>query len=111
MSANAKDWGNPVFVHIYFALAMTDSQTPGDDVLDWLNKNGFCSLTVCPACHVDDFGHVEGCLIAKALDATKEAAQHYQQQTVGRAKDNLAAALEPASDGEPTQPPRPKDRQ
>ena len=30
-------------------------------VSQYLNQNGYCSLTVCPECHIDDFIHVEGC--------------------------------------------------
>ena len=68
-SENAKDWGSITFGQIYFALAsagmMTGSQ---DEVCSWLNNNGFCNLTCCPNCHVDDFVHVEGCILGDALE-------------------------------------------
>ena len=39
-----------------------------DRVTAWLNRNGFCNLTVCPECRVDDFVHVEDCVIGLALE-------------------------------------------
>lgn len=36
-------------------------------LVDSLNNNGYCNLTVCPVCRVDDFTHVEDCLLAKDL--------------------------------------------
>ncbi len=97
MSENAKDYGNPVFSRIYAALAMADRQEPGDEIPDWLNANGFCNLTCCPQCHVDDFTHVEGCAIANALDQATEAIT----------KAFTANPYTPTP-GDPTQPPRPK---
>ena len=67
MNENEKDWDNPIVPKIYAALVMADREDP--EVCDWLNANGFCNLTYCPSCHVDDFTHVEGCLMAKAIDA------------------------------------------
>jgi hypothetical protein len=68
LTENEKDWGNPVFLKIYASLAQCGLQDGDERVLDWLNANGFCNLTCCPECHVDDFTHVEGCLIGYALD-------------------------------------------
>lgn len=68
LSENAKDWRNPVFGRVYGALAMADRKASNNDLLDWLNSNGFANLTCCPECHVDDFTHVEGCRIAANLD-------------------------------------------
>lgn len=42
------------------------------NVRSWLNENGYANLTVCPSCHVDDFTHVEGCLIADELESESE---------------------------------------
>ena len=66
-SENQKDWGNPIVEKIYVSLAQADLQEDGR-VADWLNANGFCNLTCCPRCHVDDFIHVEGCQMGDALD-------------------------------------------
>lgn len=68
MTENEKDWGNPVVLKIYGSLAQCDLQEPSGRVCDWLNANGFCNLTCCPECHVDDFTHVQGCLVGYALD-------------------------------------------
>ena len=71
MTENEKDWGNPIFLKIYASLAQCDLQEPTSGrVCDWLNQNGFCNLTCCPECHVDDFTHFEGCLTGYALDET-----------------------------------------
>ncbi len=67
MSENEKDWGSPAFLQIYSALAATDISSDGR-VSEWLNSNGFSNLTVCPHCRVDDFTHVEGCLLGKGID-------------------------------------------
>ena len=69
LSENEKDWDNPVFKTVYLALALADWKEPGDELLNWLNNNGFCNLTVCPECHVDDFVHVEGCKTGDELEA------------------------------------------
>lgn len=75
MNENDKDWGNPAFVRIYKALAFADRREKGNAVVNWLNYNGFCNLTVCPECHVDDFTHVETCrtgqLIARGRETSK----------------------------------------
>lgn len=68
MNENDKDWNNPVFRAIYQSLAVLDYYSPNDDVVKWLNANGFCNLTVCPECHVDDFVHIEGCKINQRLE-------------------------------------------
>lgn len=68
MNESDKDWKNPIFLHIYGALAIADKQRKNDDIVNWLNANGFCNLTCCPECHTDDFTHVEGCSISNGLD-------------------------------------------
>jgi len=68
LSENDKDWDNPEFRAVYLALARVDKAAESNDFLSWLNNNGFCNLTVCPECRVDDFTHVEGCSIAAELD-------------------------------------------
>lgn len=69
MTENEKDWRNPVVRQIYFVLACADSN--GSDVVNWLNRNGFCNLTVCPECHVDDFVHVENCVLGELLHSAE----------------------------------------
>lgn len=71
MNESDKDWDNPAFRKLYEILALADAESSNDALLKWLNRNGFCNLTVCPECHVDDFVHVEGCGIAKQLARTK----------------------------------------
>lgn len=68
MNEKDKDWTNPAFANIYVALAMADIQEADDSIPNWLNANGFCNLTCCPECHVDDFVHVERCSIAAKMD-------------------------------------------
>lgn len=73
MNENDKDWRNPAFERIYKALAVADTLNDGagdrDDICDWLNRNGFCNLTACPKCRVDDFTHVEGCPIGRSVQS------------------------------------------
>ena len=69
-SESSKDWSNPAFQDVYLALAREDRIQDDNKMLDWLNANGFCNLTVCPECHTDDFVHVEGCSLDILL--TKE---------------------------------------
>ncbi|OLE52661.1 MAG: hypothetical protein AUG51_16960 [Acidobacteria bacterium 13_1_20CM_3_53_8] len=45
---------------LYKLLEKLDDTTLGG-LAPLLNELGFCSLTVCPNCRVDDFVHVEGC--------------------------------------------------
>jgi hypothetical protein len=72
MNENDKDWGNPAFRLIYIALATSEAEkSQGPFVAGWLNSNGFCNLTCCPECHVDDFTHVEGCETAKIIETVK----------------------------------------
>jgi hypothetical protein len=68
MSENDKDWDSPDFIKVYLAVALANMQEPDDSIMDWLNQNGFCNLTVCPECRVDDFTHVEGCKIGDQVD-------------------------------------------
>jgi len=68
MSENDKDWGNPAFRDVYAALYLADALEADNRMMDWLNHNGFCNLTVCPMCRVDDFTHVEGCKMGERLD-------------------------------------------
>jgi hypothetical protein len=70
MNENDKDWGNPIVRTIYLALATANGLRVGNEVVDWLNANGFANMTCCPMCHVDDFVHVEGCKLAKAVEAS-----------------------------------------
>ena len=35
-----------------------------------LNENGGANITCCPECRVDDFVHVEGCSVGKAVDGS-----------------------------------------
>ena len=57
-----KDYDSPTFDRIYGALASAGaSSDTQDQVTEWLNENGFCNLTVCPECHVDDFTHTQSC--------------------------------------------------
>jgi hypothetical protein len=53
---------------IYAALYLADALEADNRMMDWLNHNGFCNLTVCPMCRVDDFTHVEGCKMGERLD-------------------------------------------
>lgn len=58
----------------YSKLFLLDLLNDGE-VAKYLNHNGFASKTVCPACCVDDFIHVEGCSQNKWLfreDITEE---------------------------------------
>lgn len=74
MNENDKDWNAPEFGRIYFALALADATTEGDGIGNWLNRNGFCNLTVCPTCHTDDFVHVEGCSMAETIEMIGKSA-------------------------------------
>ena len=67
INENEKDWDNPIVEKIYASLAQADLQEDGQ-IAAWLNANGFCNLTCCPRCHVDDFTHVEGCQMGDALN-------------------------------------------
>ena len=66
-SENDKDWDNPAFRHAYIGLAVADKNRPNDSIVDWLNRNGFCNLTVCPECHVDDFVHSKNCTLGISI--------------------------------------------
>lgn len=46
----------------YKAFEAIDLAT--DNLADLLSRNGHASWTVCPACHLDDFTHFEGCRMA-----------------------------------------------
>jgi hypothetical protein len=73
LSENEKDWDNPIFVSIYAALATAGTLNDQEgQVCSWLNNNGFCNLTCCPMCHVDDFTHVEGCKLGNLLDKMQQ---------------------------------------
>ena len=91
LNENDKDWKNPAFNKIYGALAMAGFYSCAqDEVTVWLNNNGFCKLTVCPVCHVDDFVHVEGCEIGKAIhiiSATLETQRAKLKKFVNAATD------------------------
>jgi hypothetical protein len=67
-SENDKDYDSPAFEKVYVALAMAHAHESGDDVLDWLNRNGFPNLTCCPECTSDGFIHLVGCTVAATLD-------------------------------------------
>jgi hypothetical protein len=85
LSENEKDYSSPIFDTIYGALAnaglVADSQ---NEVAKWLNDNGFCNLTVCPECHVDDFVHIETCKIGRTLDSICKT---FKSQIQGMTKD------------------------
>lgn len=80
MNENDKDWSNPTFRNVYAALAMADRQEPEDAILNWLNRNGFCNLTCCPVCHVDDFTHVEGCTMGNLLDRSAQQLEQLSER-------------------------------
>ena len=61
MNENDKDYASPAFSLIYQALQIAHYNSEGDEIIRWLNANGFANLTCCPECRVDDFTHVEGC--------------------------------------------------
>lgn len=67
MTENEKDYESPIFEEIYIALARLDLSRDDNDVMNWLNENGFPNMTCCPECHVDDFVHSEGCSIGVNL--------------------------------------------
>ncbi len=67
LNENFKDWDNPAVERIYKALAVADRLEDGNQICDWLNRNGFANLTCCPKCHTDDFTHVEGCAIDRSI--------------------------------------------
>lgn len=73
MNENEKDWENPTFGKIYFVLALADGLAERDEIADWLNQNGFCNLTVCQTCRVDDFVHIEGCSVGKNIEKVLRA--------------------------------------
>ena len=80
MNENDKDWGNPVVARIYGALAQADLHGGGGRVNRWLNENGFANLTCCPECHVDDFTHVEGCMLGEAVDAITDLVEKHKPE-------------------------------
>ena len=51
---------------IYTTLGAMDQASEGC-ICNWLNANGCCNVTVCPACHVEDFSHVEGCPVVSCI--------------------------------------------
>lgn len=53
---------NPINEEIYLILEEADIESLGE-VAKFLNESGRASMTVCPRCFVDDFVHVEGCLL------------------------------------------------
>lgn len=52
---------------IYGNLASLVYSQHEEGVIAWLNSNGFSRLTICPLCRVDDFAHVEGCLVGEGM--------------------------------------------
>lgn len=94
MSENDKDWGNPIVLKIYLALAMADLAEPDDNIVNWLNRNGFCNLTVCPLCHVDDFVHVEGCQAGLAVDAFEKTIEQHGNTIISMAETNLPKSMQ-----------------
>jgi hypothetical protein len=85
LSENDKDYSSPIFDRIYGALANAGLVTGSEnEVAKWLNDNGFCNLTVCPECHVDDFVHIETCKIGRALDIIRKT---FKSQLQGMTKD------------------------
>lgn len=49
-------------VLVYQALENLDLEEDGR-ISVYLNSVGYSSLTVCPACRVDDFAHAENCVV------------------------------------------------
>jgi hypothetical protein len=81
-SENDKDWSNPVFRSIYQVLAVLDSQSEDGQVYRWLNANGFCNVTVCPECSVDDFTHFQGCALGESIRLSSESVRLQRQTKV-----------------------------
>ncbi len=68
MRESEKDYDNPAFNRVYMALAVREIVEENLEFVNWLNHNGFANLTCCPYCHVDDFAHVQGCKIGRAIE-------------------------------------------
>lgn len=89
LSENDKDYDALAFKKIYLALAITDAQDPGDSIPDWLNANGFANMTCCPECHVDDFGHVQGCKVGNFLALAETSMESIKDQTATALRESI----------------------
>jgi hypothetical protein len=82
---------------IYTTLAAMDHNAEGS-IRDWLNANGNCNVTVCPACHVEDFSHVEGCPVLACIAQGRRLAEDASAiAATSGAMAGLADALKTAS--------------
>lgn len=52
----------------YRVLSRLNDVCEHDELMDVLNRCGAANMTVCPECRVDDFTHVEGCVLGDLCD-------------------------------------------
>ena len=76
---------------MYTTLGAMDQASEGS-ICAWLNANGCCNLTVCPACHVDDFVHVEGCPVVACIAQGQAIAACVNSETQEAVRDALKNA-------------------